>query len=113
VPVLSSKMLKGDFLDPYGIETGQRTTFNQFPKRLGHYGHLKASRDQVKIGWGIHFEEDWHWPTIYFLFIFLVSFSFVFGIAWSILKDDIQGGFAVGGFALTLGSVLLGFLVLG
>jgi hypothetical protein len=70
VPVLSSKMLKGDFLDPYGIETGQRTTFNQFPKRLGHYGHLKASRDQVKIGWGIHFEEDWHWPTIYFLFIF-------------------------------------------
>jgi hypothetical protein len=113
VPVLSSKMLKGDFLDPYSIATGQKTTFNQLPKRLGHYGHLKASPVEMKLGWGVHFEVDWHWPTLYFIFAILVLFSLVFGIVWSICKQDIQGGFAISGFALTLGSLILGYLVLG
>jgi hypothetical protein len=106
-------MLKGDFLDPYGIKIGQKSTFNQLPKRLGHYGHLKASPDEMEIGWGIHFEEDWHLPTIYFVFVILVLFSLMFGIVWSVCKKDIQSGFAVSGFVLTLGSLLLGYLVLG
>lgn len=113
MPVLSSKMLKGDFLDPHGIEIGQVTTLNQLPKRLGHCGYLKASPVKMEIGWGIHFEEDWHWPTIYFVFVILVVFSLIFGIVWSVLMKDIQGGFAISGFVTALGSLLLGYLVLG
>lgn len=110
VPVLGPKMLKGDFLSPHMIAAGQRTTLRQLPKRLGGRGELKATPDDLAIGWGLHLEEDWHWPTIYFYTLVIVVSSLVFGIAWSTIKNDIQGAFAVSGFVLTFGAMLLGYI---
>jgi hypothetical protein len=102
-------MLKGDFLSPHRIASGQRTTLNQLPKRRLK-AELKATPDNLATGWGLHIEEDWHWPTIYCCFVVVILFSFVFGIVWSVKKNDIQGAFAVAGFALTLGAMLLGYM---
>jgi hypothetical protein len=48
---------------------------------------------------------------IYFLVVILTLFSLVFGIVWSIMKGDIQGAFAISSFCVTLGSLLLGYIV--
>lgn len=111
VPVLGPTMLKGDFLNPGLIVAGQKTTLNQLPKRKMQE-ELTATMDELAIGWGLHIEEDWHWPTIYCCFAALVLFSLVFGIVWSVKRNDIQGAFAVSGFALTLGAMFLGYMAI-
>jgi hypothetical protein len=78
------------------------------PKRIGQ---LQASHEQEATGWGLHIEESWHLRTIYFLVVVLVLFSLVFGIVWSIKKDDVQGAFAISSFGITLGSLLLGYVM--
>jgi len=104
-------MLKGDFLNPHFIAAGQRTTLHQLPKRR-FQGKLRATPDSLETGWGIHIEEDWHWPTIYCCFVAIILFSLAFGIVWSVKRNDIQGAFAVSGFALTLGGMFLGYLAI-
>lgn len=68
------------------------------------------SYDQFEFGWGVYFEEGWHWKSIYFVVVVLLaSGSCVFGITWSITRGDIQGGFAVSSVWVTLGGLLLGY----
>lgn len=111
VPVLGPTMLKGDFFNPHFIAAGQRTTLNQLPKRR-FQEELRANPDSMANGWGLHIEEDWHWPTIYCCFVATTLFSLVFGIVWSVKRMDIQGAFAVSGFALTLGAMFLGYMAI-
>jgi hypothetical protein len=83
----------------------------QLPKRVGLHGLLEASPQEEVIGWGLHFEEGWHWPTICFIFAVLVSFSLLFGVIWSVKRNDIQGGFAVSGFVLAFCGLIGGAMV--
>lgn len=72
---------------------------------------LRASPEIEILGWGIHFEEGWHWKTIYLIvMVFLVVSSVVFGIAWSATRSDIQGGFAISSVWINLAAILLGYL---
>jgi len=99
------------FSHPECIAAFQRTIRDQLPKRLGVCGELVASWSQEELDWGLHFQEGWHWRTIYFIVVVLISVSsLVFGIVWSVTKADIQGAFTISGFWLTMGSVLLGYL---
>ena len=98
------------FLSPQCVESTQETILAQLPKRIGH---LAALNDQDAVGWGIHVREGWHWRTVYFVIVLLVAlFGLIFGIVWSITKGDIQGAFAISSFCATLGSILLGYVVL-
>ena len=107
-PAIGSQRLTHYFLSPQCVEATQKTILAQLPKRIGH---LRALNNQEEIGWGIHFQEGWHWRTVYFVVVVLVaSSSLVFGIVWSITKRDIQGAFAISSFWLTLGSLLLGYM---
>jgi hypothetical protein len=105
VPVLGPRMLTSDFIDPGSINRTQKTTLNQLPKRI--CGVLKATPEAQERGWGLHIEEDWHWPTLYCCFFVMCSFSLLFGNIWSVKKDDIQGAFAVSAWVLTLGAMLI------
>jgi hypothetical protein len=107
-PAIGTQRLTHYFLNPECVEVTQKTILAQLPKRVGH---LSASSDQEEIGWGIHFQESWHWRTINFVVgILVASFSLIFGIVWSISKGDIQDAFAISSFWLTLGSLLLGYI---
>ncbi|KAL4861675.1 hypothetical protein BDV12DRAFT_179897 [Aspergillus spectabilis] len=109
-PAIGAQRLTHYFLSPQCVNATQKTILAQLPKRVGY---LSASSDQEEIGWGIHFQEGWHWRTVNFVVIILVaSFSLVFAIVWSITKSDIQGAFAVSSFWLTLGTLLLGYMTL-
>ena len=40
----------------------------------------------------------------------LVIFSFVFSVVWSAVKGDLQGGFAVAAYPLSLGTMIFGYI---
>jgi hypothetical protein len=87
----------------------QTTIFNQLPKRA--CGQLAASHEELSLGWGLYFEEGWHWRSIYFVVVVLiVTAGLVFGVSWSILRADVQSAFAITSSWMTLGSLLLGYL---
>ena len=108
IPVIGRRQLTDDFLKPYRIAAGQRTTFKQLPKR--RVGELRATPEQSALGWGLHVEEDWHWPTIYFCIVILVLFSFLFSVIWSAVRGDLQGGFAAAAYPLSLGAMFFGYI---
>ncbi|KAK3337572.1 hypothetical protein B0T19DRAFT_78731 [Cercophora scortea] len=109
VPVFGENYLIHFFRSPSCLTDSQKTIYNQLPKRMT--SPLAAGAEETKLGWGVHFQEGWHWRTIYVVVLFFIfTASLVFGIAWSVLKMDIQGAFGVSGFWLTVGSLLLGFI---
>jgi hypothetical protein len=57
-------------------------------------------------GWGICFIEGVSWPRVCALGLAGVLASTVFGVVWTVVQQDIQGGFGVA-------SCMLGVLVLG
>ncbi|KAI1122390.1 hypothetical protein F5Y10DRAFT_76075 [Nemania abortiva] len=111
VPAIGSARLTHYFRNPECVNDRQTTIYTQLPKRI--VGELLASETKEELGWGIHFQAGWHWRTIYvILVVFLFCFSLIFGIVWSISKTDIQGAFAISGFWLTSGGILLGYLAI-
>jgi hypothetical protein len=108
-PPIGPRRLTHYFTHPQCIATAQKTIFAQLPKRKGR---LKASYEQEETGWGLHIEENWHLRSIYSLVVLLVLFSLIFGIVWSAKKGDIQGAFAISSFVMTLGSLVLGYVVI-
>lgn len=47
------------------------------------------------IGWGLYFVDGFNWPKFWtFGFVGLILCT-VFGVVWSIVRDDVQGGFGV------------------
>ncbi|KAF1999665.1 hypothetical protein P154DRAFT_216672 [Amniculicola lignicola CBS 123094] len=113
LPAIGSTRLTQYLLHPECIKEKQKTILTQLPKRLGCHGHLQVGEDEEEqTGWGIHIEEDWHWATVYFLCATLILLSLVFGVVWSIVKKDLPGGFAVSSYSVTLGSLLLGYILL-
>jgi hypothetical protein len=108
VPAIGTRYLTHHFLHPDCVPATQSFIYNQLPKRA--CGKLLAPADEVEFGWGVYFEEGWHWKSIYFIVIILLaSGSCVFGITWSVTRGDIQGGFAVSSVWMTLGGLLLGY----
>jgi len=79
--------------------------FSKVPRKL---------REQLSVapgvgsseGWGICFVEGVSWPRVCALGLAGGLASTMFGIVWTVVKDDVQGGFGVA-------SYMLGVLVLG
>jgi hypothetical protein len=109
VPVFGTKYLMHYFKHPQCLSGIQTTILNQLPKLA--CGHLATSHRESVLGWGIYFEEGWHWRSIYFVVVFLVvTAGLVFGVSWAILRADLQGAFAITGCWITLGNLLLGYV---
>lgn len=97
------------FQKPHDLQISQRSCLNQIPKRV--CGQLRASQDQAELGWGLHFEEGWHWVTIRLVIIVLIIVpAIVFGVVWSVMKKDIQSAFAISGVLIAIGALLLSYV---
>lgn len=83
----------------------------QLPKRIDG-GELQAPLEGFEDGWGLYFEEDWHWPSIVFVCAISVLGSLIFGIAWSAKTGDIQSGFTVSAVIIATLSVPLALVVM-
>lgn len=107
-PVIGTNELTHYFLNPNHLDIPQRSIYNQLPKRAE--GKLMASPEEAQLGWGIHFEEGWRWGFIYSLLVTSTIPPLIFGVVWSVYKDDIQGGFAIASSWMALGPLLLGYM---
>ncbi|KAH7186959.1 hypothetical protein DER44DRAFT_801137 [Fusarium oxysporum] len=109
IPVFGDNYLIHYFKSPQCLSEKQTKIFHQLPKRA--CGHLAALHDESALGWGIYFEEGWHWKSIYFIVVVLiVTASLVFGVCWSVFRADTQSAFAITSAWMTLGSLLLGYI---
>jgi len=108
-PVFGENYLMHYFRNPQCLDATQTKIYNQLHKRA--CGRLRTSPDELALGWGVYFQEGWHWKSIYFIVVVLmVTASLVFGVAWSVLKGDLSGAFAVASAWVTLGSLFLGYI---
>ncbi|KAK8026412.1 Cyclin-dependent kinase-like 4 [Apiospora marii] len=111
LPVIGPNELTHYFRRPHKAQPGDQRILRQLPKRM--WGPLTAARNNSELGWGLHIEEGWHLITIIFLMVVpLVLGSLGFGIAWSVTKSDIQGGFAVAGIVLAMVPIAIGLVAL-
>ena len=86
--------------------------FDKVPKKLREPLAV-CSGQKTRIGWGIYFIEGLHWMKLWgFGFVGLVA-SFSFGLCWSIVRDDIQGGFAIAACLMVLFTSVVGALQAG
>ncbi|KAL8725962.1 MAG: hypothetical protein Q9166_007039, partial [cf. Caloplaca sp. 2 TL-2023] len=88
----------------------RNTWLNRLPKKLNHSIHHHYEPPHVgwqALGWGIHIIEGPNGKAFLVLNIALVSVSLVVALTWSVLKGDVQGGFAIAGFAIAAVSALL------
>ncbi len=62
----------------------------------------------TNIGWGIHLVEGWAITRLWLSALAIFSCSFAFAVAWSVLKDDVQGAFGIAGWFVGLATLGLG-----
>ena len=63
----------------------------------------KKLREQLKVcpqrrtglGWGVHFVEGFHWTKFWILGVVGLFVCVGFGVSWSKIKHDVQGGFSI------------------
>lgn len=84
----------------------QGERLSELPKKIT--GPLRCKPNQSKrYGWGIHFIEE---PSMAKVWVFVLLFSiflFIFAIFWSIIRNDIQGGFGVAAFIAAIGAMVI------
>ena len=67
---------------------------DKIPKKLRERLRLCPSRG-TGLGWGIHFVEGLNWVKVWAFGSAGLLLSVLFGLVWSVLRDDVQGGFGV------------------
>lgn len=111
-PAVGPNYLLHYFEHPDHIKTGQRLAVRYVPLRIG--ARLATREDEMREAWGLYFEEGWHLRTICTVVsVLLLIASLLFGVIWTLVKSDIQGGFGVAGYcatATTIVTMVLGVL---
>ena len=79
--------------------------FSRVPRKLRERLALSPGLGRCE-GWGICFVEGVSWPRVCLLGLAGVVASTLFGVVWTVVRGDVQGGFGVA-------SYMLGVLVLG
>lgn len=87
----------------YG-EAKSTRILDQFAKKLD--GELIGP----EFGWGLYFKEGWNWEVVKVVILVYMFASLMFGVAWWIGKDDIQGGFGVAGYLVNVATAFLAFI---
>lgn len=83
--------------------------FARVPRKLHERLFYKSLADRNE-GWGVCFIEGVSWSRGCLFGLVGVMASTMFGVAWTVLKDDIQGGFGVASYMLAVLVLGLGAL---
>jgi len=75
--------------------------FRKVPKKLKDRLVVSPTHG-VSTGWGIVFVERISWAKLSLMGLSGVMLSLTFGVIWTVLRQDIQGGFGVASFMLTI-----------
>lgn len=97
------------FLSPECLtDDAQGWMLAQFPKRL--QGPLTAKSSGPVEGWGVCVKEGWNWKRVGWILALYVVLSLLFGVVWTVGRNDIQGGFGVAGYLASTAAVFLGWV---
>ena len=67
----------------------------RIPKKVREQLRLSPHQAPGLLGWGVYFAEGFNWPKFWVFGSVLLSLSVLFGLCWSTLRQDIQGGFGI------------------
>jgi hypothetical protein len=92
-------------LKPYCVQ--------RFPGHLLHQIILDSDSN-VGVGWGIELLQGIEWQGAWVVGLAIFVFSLAFGVTWTIVKEDVSGGFTVAGWLVgslvcLFGSIQVGF----
>lgn len=97
-PPIGPNLLMHLFAHPEDAEV-LPVLFRKIPKRLRD----KLEPCPVKgsaVGWGVQFVEGIDWFVVFLCGCVGFTLAFIFAVVWSIIRRDIQGGFAIAAFML-------------
>jgi hypothetical protein len=97
--------------DPGSVDITQTWLIELLPKRV--CGELEGKSTEPAQGWGISYEEGWDHEKIgLVLLIVFFGGSLVFGLSWTVVRNDIQGAFGVAAWWLSASTILLGYVAI-
>lgn len=67
----------------------------RIPKKIREQLKLSPHQAPGLPGWRVYFGEGFNWPKFWVFGSVILSLSVLFGVCWSTLRQDIQGGFGV------------------
>nr|OQO31028.1 hypothetical protein B0A51_03734 [Rachicladosporium sp. CCFEE 5018] len=108
VPPIGKNQLRHLYDHPEDADD-QPVCFTRVPRKL-HERLVAAPIVGSSEGWGICFIEGISWPKVCGLGLVGVVLSTAFGVLWTVLKGDIQGGFGVASFMLGVLALSVGAL---
>jgi hypothetical protein len=95
MPPIGENLLMHFFQHPDHAEDGP-ACLDRFPKKLRHI--LACGTQMTALGWGLQLEEGLNWKKAVTVFCGCVLVSTTWGVCWSVLRDDIQGAFAISAY---------------
>ncbi|KAK6437956.1 hypothetical protein LTR95_005846 [Oleoguttula sp. CCFEE 5521] len=108
VPPIGKNQLRHLYDHPEDADD-QPVCFIRVPRKL-HERLVAAPAVGSSEGWGICFIEGISWPKVCGFGLVGVVLSTAFGVLWTVLKDDVQGGFGVASFMLGVLALSVGAL---
>lgn len=79
----------------------------RFPGYLHEDVDIAADRDE-EIAWGIELVEGQNWAYLWVVGFLIAVCSIIFGVVWSVVMKDVQGGFTVAAYIASTGACLAG-----
>ena len=68
---------------------------------------IMQSTEPLPVGWGIHIIEGPNRIAMFWVTIGTVLLSFILSTVWTAVKGDIQGGFGLGAWIISVPNVLM------
>ncbi|KAI2903998.1 hypothetical protein CBS63078_5829 [Aspergillus niger] len=108
-PPIGPRLMMDFFMYPDYIAPNSSLIVQQLPKRA--CGKLQSEYLSPTEAWGIFYKEDWNWAKIWW--ILALGFfppSLLFGILWTVFKQDISGAFGVASWWMAGASIIVGIV---
>ncbi|KAF3938906.1 hypothetical protein ABW19_dt0200080 [Dactylella cylindrospora] len=81
---------------------------SRMPKRRGRLALDVLASSICETGWGLHFYEELDWGKVWLGLAVSFIASLLFGMLWSVYRNDIQGAFGVSSYVLTNVAIIIG-----
>ncbi|KAL3248143.1 hypothetical protein ABHI18_012138 [Aspergillus niger] len=108
-PPIGPRLMMDFFMHPDYIAPNSTLIVQQLPKRA--CGKLQSEYLSPTEAWGIFYKEDWNWAKIWW--ILALGFfppSLLFGVLWTVFKQDISGAFGVASWWMAGASIIVGIV---
>jgi hypothetical protein len=111
IPPIASNSMVHLYAQPSHASPDSHRLYRRIPKKL-RVKLLSPSGSEYEqvVGWGILIIEGFHWEAFFLYSLSAFLACLLCGVVYAVLRDDIQGGFAIAGFMLAFSTFCGGLL---